>query len=103
VAVEVPAGGGAFHDGWTWHGSDVNRSASPRRSLVAHCMSSEARFHPDTTGYLYSRYKRFGDDLMDESFFPITWRADGYRSPFIEPYVERRVGWAGAQQTGVGA
>ena len=26
VPVEVPAGGGAFHDGWTWHGSDVNRS-----------------------------------------------------------------------------
>ena len=35
-------------------------------------MSSEARFHPETTGYLYSRYKRFGDDVMDESFFPIT-------------------------------
>ena len=28
VPVEVPAGGGAFHHGWTWHGSDVNRSAS---------------------------------------------------------------------------
>ncbi len=78
--MEVPAGGGAFHDGWTWHGSDVNRSAAPRRSLVAHCMSSEARFHPDTTGYLYSRYKRFGDDTMEESYFPITWREDGYRS-----------------------
>ena len=29
VPVEVPAGGGAFHDGWTWHGSDVNRSRRP--------------------------------------------------------------------------
>ena len=95
VPVEVPAGGGAFHDGWTWHGSGVNRSDAPRRSLVAHCMSSEARFHPETTGYLYSRYKRFGDDTMDESFFPITWRQDGYRSPFLEPYLDRRVGWAG--------
>jgi hypothetical protein len=60
-------------------------------------MSSEARFHPDTTGYLYSRYKRFGDDAMDESFFPITWREDGYRSPFLEPYLRREVGWAGAR------
>ncbi len=97
VPVEVPAGGGAFHDGWTWHGSGVNRSAAPRRSLVAHCMSSEARFDPDTTGYLYSRYKRFGDDAMDESFFPITWREDGYRSTFLDDYVAERVGWAGAR------
>ncbi len=97
VPVEVPAGGGAFHQGWTWHGSDVNRTARPRRSLVAHCMSSEARFHPDITGYLYSRYKRFGDDVMDETFFPIIWRADGYRSSFLEPYLRREVGWAGAQ------
>ncbi len=103
VPVEVPAGGGAFHHGWTWHGSGVNRSGLPRRSLVAHCMSSEARFHPDTVGYLYSRYKRFGDDTMDESFFPVTWRADGYRSAFLDPYVERRVGWAGAGAGTAGA
>ncbi len=70
VPVEVPAGGGAFHHGWTWHGSDVNRSALPRRSLVAHCMSSEARFHPETTGYLYSRYKRFGDDTDGRIVLP---------------------------------
>ena len=95
VPVEVPAGGGAFHAGWTWHGSPANRSSAPRRSLVAHCMSSEARFHPEYTGYLYSRYKRFGDDEMDESFFPITWRRDGYRSVFIEPYLEEQIGWAG--------
>jgi ectoine hydroxylase-related dioxygenase (phytanoyl-CoA dioxygenase family) len=95
VPVEVPAGGGAFHAGWTWHGSNVNRSRRPRRSLVAHCMSSEARFHPAVTGYLYSRYKRFGDDAMDESFFPIIWRDDGYRSQFIGPYLNKSVGWAG--------
>jgi hypothetical protein len=74
VPVEVPAGGGAFHAGWTWHGSNVNTSGSPRRSIVAHCMSADARFHPSITGYLYSRYKRFCDDTMDESFFPVTWR-----------------------------
>jgi ectoine hydroxylase-related dioxygenase (phytanoyl-CoA dioxygenase family) len=95
VPVEVPAGGGAFHAGWTWHGSDANRASVPRRALVAHCMSSEARLHPSTVGYLYSRYKRFGDDTMDETHFPIIWRDDGYRSPFIEPYCDRRIGWAG--------
>ncbi|MEQ8662954.1 MAG: phytanoyl-CoA dioxygenase family protein [Gammaproteobacteria bacterium] len=95
VPVVVKAGGGAFHSGWTWHGSDVNRSAHPRRSVVAHCMSSATRFHPDYVGYIYSRYKRFGSDEMDESFFPVLWREDGYRSPFIEPFVERRISWGG--------
>jgi hypothetical protein len=33
---------------------------------------------------------------MDESFFPILWRDDGYRSIFIEPYVERRITWGEA-------
>jgi ectoine hydroxylase-related dioxygenase (phytanoyl-CoA dioxygenase family) len=96
VPIVVKAGGGAFHGGWTWHGSDVNRKNVPRRSIVAHCMSSETRFHPNYVGYIYSRYKRFGDDSMDESFFPILWRDDGYRSIFIEPYVERRISWGEA-------
>jgi ectoine hydroxylase-related dioxygenase (phytanoyl-CoA dioxygenase family) len=33
VPVEVPAGGGAFHHGWTWHGSGPNRGGGPRRLL----------------------------------------------------------------------
>ncbi|MEX2480996.1 MAG: hypothetical protein WD928_09060 [Gammaproteobacteria bacterium] len=54
------------------------------------------QLHPNYVGYIYSRYKRFGDDTMDESFFPILWREDGYRSPFIDPYVERRITWGEA-------
>jgi len=96
VPVVVKAGGGAFHSGWTWHGSGINNRELPRRSIVAHCMSSETRFHPTYVGYIYSRYKRFGDDTMDEAFFPITWREDGYRSPFIEPFSTRRIGWGEA-------
>ena len=34
---------------------------------------------------------------MDESFFPVTWREDGYRSPFLDDYLAGRVGWAGAR------
>lgn len=94
VAVEVPAGGAAFHYGWTWHGSGRNHADVPRRSLVAHCMSSEARFHPTETGYIYSRYRRFGDDTMDESFFPVTWRANGEPSWFIDGYLAADGGWA---------
>ena len=83
VPVEVPAGGAAFHAGGTWHGSDVNRGTAPRRALVAHCISSAARFHPTETSPIYGRYKRPGDDAMDESFFPILWTEDGYRTPFL--------------------
>jgi len=95
VELVVPAGGGALHHGWTWHGSQVNRGSNPRRSIVAHCMSSEARYHSSNTGPVYSRYKRFGDDAMDESFFPILWRNDGYRSPYLDRYTRREIGWGG--------
>ena len=85
VPVEVPAGGGSFHHGWSWHGSDVNRSEEQRRVLVVHCASSEARFHRsgfgEGNGPVYSRYARPDDDVMDEAHFPVLWTAHGYRTP----------------------
>ena len=93
VPVEVPAGGCAFHHGWVWHGSDANRADRPRRSLVAHCMSSAARFHPCVRSAVYSRYQRVGDDAMDESYFPVLWRADGYRTPWLDGYIRVGDGW----------
>jgi ectoine hydroxylase-related dioxygenase (phytanoyl-CoA dioxygenase family) len=84
VPVEVPAGGAAFHHGRTWHGSDTNRADRPRRSLVSHCISSEARFHPEEVSYIYSRYRRAQDLAMDESFFPILWTERGYRTPWLD-------------------
>ena len=87
VPVVVPVGGGSFHAGRLWHGSESNRGSGPRRSLVAHCLSSEARFNGKTPGPIYGRYKRFGDDSMDESFFPILWTEDGRRSGFLEGYL----------------
>ena len=52
-------------------------------------MSAEARFHPTEVSYIYNPYKRAGDETMEESFFPILWRRDGYRSRFLEDYVSR--------------
>jgi ectoine hydroxylase-related dioxygenase (phytanoyl-CoA dioxygenase family) len=88
VPVEVPAGGCAIHAGGTWHGSDANRMSEPRRSLVTHCIAAEARFHPTEVSYIYSRYRRVGDDTMDESFFPVLWTQSGYRTSFLESYCE---------------
>ncbi len=86
VQVEVPAGGCAIHAGGTWHGSGPNRGDAPRRAAVAHCISSDARFHPTEVSYIYNRYKRVDDQAMDESFFPILWTRDGYRTPFLNAY-----------------
>ena len=94
VYVEVPRGGGSFHDGWTWHGSGHNRSRETRRSLVLHAMRSDTRYVPghlgEGVGRVYSRYKHLADNDIDENYFPVLWRDDGYRTPAIEAYLEAR-------------
>lgn len=92
VPIVVPKGGGSFHHGWTWHGSGFNSSPRPRRSLVVHMCSSEARYVLDKlghgTGPIYGRYRQLDTDVMDENYFPITWSAGGARTPSIERYLE---------------
>lgn len=91
VYIEVNAGGGSFHHGWTWHGSGANLSSNPRRSLVLHAMRSDVEYVPENfargIGPIYSRYKRLGDNQLDENYFPILWREDGYRTPQIADYL----------------
>jgi len=93
VYVEVPKGGGSFHHGWTWHGSGFNSAKLPRRALVLHAMRSDVQYVPEQlgqgTGPIYSRYKRLGDASMDENYFPILWRNDGYRTKAIELYLSQ--------------
>jgi len=90
--VEVKAGGGSFHHGRTWHGSGANNSPHPRRALVLHAMRSEVEYLPANfnqgTGPIYSRYRRLGDNHLDENYFPILWRKDGYRTPQIATFLK---------------
>jgi len=95
VPVEVPAGGGSIHHGWVWHGSGPNTTPGPRRAVVSHCLSSEARFTSEV-GYVYSRYKRLGTDAMDEAFFPVLWTEAGGRSAFVDPYLAGDLPWHAA-------
>jgi ectoine hydroxylase-related dioxygenase (phytanoyl-CoA dioxygenase family) len=88
VPIVVKAGSAVIHHGRTWHGSRDNRGSHPRRSVITHAMPAEARFHPENIGYIYSRYRRAGSLEMDEGFFPILWRKDGYRSPWIARYLK---------------
>lgn len=89
--VEVPAGGGSFHHGYTWHGSGENKGARPRRSLALHAISSDVEYAPENfdkgIGPIYSRYKRLDDNSLDENYFPILWREDGYRTPGISAFL----------------
>ena len=89
--VEVPAGGGSFHHGWTWHGSGTNTKNQPRRALVLHAMRSDVEYIPENfsqgIGRIYSRYKRLSDNILDENYFPILWQKDGYRTPQIDDYL----------------
>ena len=89
--VEVKAGGGSFHHGWTWHGSGPNQGNNPRRAIVLHAMRSDVEYQPehfaDGIGPIYSRYKRLADNQIDENFFPVLWREDGYRTPGLETYL----------------
>ena len=89
--VEVKAGGGTFHHGATWHGSGANLSSNPRRSLVLHAMPADVQYIPENfsqgIGPIYSRYKRLHDNTLDENYFPILWRADGYRTPELQNYL----------------
>ena len=94
VYVVVPKGGGSFHHGLTFHGSGPNLGSTSRRALVLHCCSSEAQYSPRRlargTGHVYSRYKRLGDNVMDENYFPILWTRNGYRTPALEEYCGNR-------------
>ncbi|MEZ5775065.1 MAG: phytanoyl-CoA dioxygenase family protein [Hyphomicrobiaceae bacterium] len=88
VPIVVKAGTAVIHHGRTWHGSRDNRGVNPRRSVVSHCMPADVRFHPTNIGYIYSRYRRASSLEMDEGFFPVLWRRDGYRSVWIERFLK---------------
>jgi len=86
VFVEVPAGGCAFHHGRTWHGlcKTTRTDGGLFHSFAVHTIPANAQFHPENKpGYIYGRYKRGEDVSMDEHFFPVLWKQDGYRTPFV--------------------
>jgi ectoine hydroxylase-related dioxygenase (phytanoyl-CoA dioxygenase family) len=95
VPVVVPPGGGAFHDGWLWHGSRINKADVPRRALAMHCFQSDIEFNPKLmtvgNGPIYGKYKKLGSNEVDESYFPIIYREDGYRTPGLDEYLEKGV------------
>ncbi|MFZ0172494.1 MAG: phytanoyl-CoA dioxygenase family protein [Acidimicrobiales bacterium] len=88
VPIEVSRGGAAFHDAWVFHGSPANVTArAQRRSVISHLMAADTRWNPARPHAIYSRYRRPGETEIDEAFFPVLWRDDSYRSPWLDEYV----------------
>ena len=92
VPIEVPPGGIAVHDGWTFHGSAPNvRADRERRAIIAHMMAADTRWNLADPHPIYSKYRRPADgDAIDEAFYPILWRENGYRSPWVDAYTALR-------------
>ena len=87
VPIEVAAGGAAFHHGWTFHGSPPNeRADAQRRAIISHMITTDTRWNPARPHPIYSRYRRPDEREIDEAFFPVMWREDGYRSPWIDEW-----------------
>ena len=63
--------------------SGPNTGSVHRRSVISHLVPADATFHPVHVDPVYSRYRRVDDLALDESFFPIVWRRDGYRTPWL--------------------
>jgi ectoine hydroxylase-related dioxygenase (phytanoyl-CoA dioxygenase family) len=83
VPVVVRAGGAAFHHFNTFHGSGPNTASVHRRAVISHLVRADTRFHPEHVDPVYSRYRRVADLDLDESFFPIVWTRDGYRTGWL--------------------
>jgi ectoine hydroxylase-related dioxygenase (phytanoyl-CoA dioxygenase family) len=87
VPIEVPAGGAAFHDGWTFHGSPPNeRDDAERRSVISHLVRTDTRWSDGEPHPIYSRYRRPGEYELDEAFFPVLWREDGHRTSWLDEW-----------------
>ncbi|GAM22279.1 hypothetical protein SAMD00019534_054540, partial [Acytostelium subglobosum LB1] len=87
--VEITAGSCSVHHGMMWHGSATNPSPLHERISVAiHYIPAESEFNSTKpVGYIYGRYKMYQSNRLDESFFPIVYQANGYRSECISTFI----------------
>ena len=90
--VNAPMGAVIFHHGTIWHGASANQSETDGRvQLVCRATRGDVEWSEDFGGDHFSawarRYKHYGEVVPDENFFPIIWREDGYRSPWLADYL----------------
>jgi len=87
-------GYGILHHQDVLHGSGPNRSPDRhRRALVIHYLRGDVRWASSSeaapTTYIYGRYRIYGSDDVEESFFPILYvdaSSAGKRTAWIDSY-----------------
>ncbi|MEL7313883.1 MAG: phytanoyl-CoA dioxygenase family protein [Cyanobacteria bacterium J06559_3] len=98
IPIEMAPGSAVFLHGNLWHGSGRNRTENQtRRSFAVSTLPMQAEFRPPGMGkgYIFDRYRRMGRLDVDESYYPMLWRSDGYRTPFLADYCGE--GWLGGE------
>jgi len=89
MPVEIPNGSAVFLHGKLWHGSGPNPSNTlTRRSLAISSISGQVQFQPEPQGYIFDRYRLRNSLSVDESYYPVLWSVDGYRTPFLDAYCQ---------------
>ena len=92
VPIEVPAGGAAFHDGWTFHGSPPNeRADAERRSVISHLITADTRWSDGEPHPIYSRYRRLGEARARRGVLPGPVAAGRQPDPMAGGLVRRPV------------
>ena len=94
----MPAGGTAFHDGWTFHGSPPSRERADRerRSIISHMLTTRDDVAPDNVDPSAPASGSPFEAELDEVFFPVMWREDGYRTPLDRGALDGAAAGAGA-------
>ncbi|KAK5581913.1 hypothetical protein RB653_003493 [Dictyostelium firmibasis] len=89
--VTVKAGGCSIHHGKLWHGSNTNPSSFKGRMVVTiHFIPGDSEFNPNLKPHFsFGRYKIFGSNRLEESFYPITYSKNGYKSPIIPSLMKK--------------
>ncbi|MEL6490925.1 MAG: phytanoyl-CoA dioxygenase family protein [Cyanobacteria bacterium J06621_3] len=89
MPISLSSGSAVFLHSDLWHGSGRNPSETlTRKSLSITTLKGEATYQPPGTGngYIFDRYRLMDTLEMHESFYPILWSQDGYRTPFLAEY-----------------
>jgi len=84
ITIKAKTGALVFHHGRMWHGSGLNRSTNNRISISIHFMPSNSKFSEKIINPVFTRYKKFTTNEMDENFFPIVWTKNNLSSKFIK-------------------
>ena len=92
VKIQGPVGSVVFHHSHVWHGAGPNVSDTEERRVIVGQVQScdtvwEEGVPTDVVSQFFRKYKEQGTNIPNESFFPILWREDGYRTPWVDDYI----------------